>query len=427
MPAMNRRPALALGIALGVAVVIGLVAARSQLRQTPVWTTTGGVSVLWHREVGPVYGALFANDTVFAKMNGLSALDPATGSERWQANVPNPQWLDHDGNTIYSTGIFAIDAETGHIRWRADPGEGRIVAAGDRSSRRLIAACGDGDVCAFNKTGGRELWSVHVGRRVDALTVASSMVFVGNIDGDVIGLDAVTGAEKWRARATTSIVRPPDPQMLNDIKITGLATAQGTVYAVIAGGSAVALDAETGNERWHWTMQKGPPPMARTWFPGRPPVVVDGLLYVSTEYHDLFAIDARTGHEVWRLEFAWQDRELPASTPAAEDRPVLDFVDATTAQRNWRVETGYLRMSPIFVNDTFLVSACLNGNCSFFALDSATGEREWEVKTDGFVHDPAVTTEAIYGGTSWTRVEFPSARRSGGSIFALAVPPERPQ
>jgi outer membrane protein assembly factor BamB len=401
---------------------------RTMLFQAPpIWTSTGGVTVQWHREVGPVYGpVIFANDMLYVKTNGLSALEPATGHELWQVNVPNPQWLVHDGDMIFTTGIYAIDARTGRIRWHADPGEGMIVEAGVQGSRRLFAACGDGGVCAFNKTDGRELWGVDVGRRVDAMAAGDGMVFVGDYDGYVVALDAVTGAERWRVSPAGLPEGIPDNNLVANTVISGLTAVRGTVYVQIRGGILVALSAATGEEEWGWTIQKGPPPITRTWFPGRPPVVAGGLLYIATEYHDLFAIDAETGRDVWRLEVAWPGRATPEASPASEGPLALDFVDASTGKRRWRAEIGNIQESPIFVNDAFLVSTCLNGNCSFFALDSATGERRWNVTTDGFVHEPAVTTEAIFGGTSWTRVEFPSARKSGGSIFALALTPELP-
>ena len=184
---------------------------RATLFQAPpTWMTTGGVTVQWHREVGPVYGpVLFANDSVYAKVNGLSALDPGTGDALWQVNVPNPQWLVHDGDAIYTTGIYAIDATTGRIRWHTDPGEGMIVVAGAEGSRRLFAACGDGDACAFNKSGGSKGWSVHVGRRVDAMAAADDTVFVGDFDGDVVALDADTGVERWRV----GVRRPPEASL----------------------------------------------------------------------------------------------------------------------------------------------------------------------------------------------------------------------
>ena len=84
----------ALAFAIGIVVLVGIGAWATMTRTTPTWTTSGGVSVAWHREVGTVYGPTqYADGVVYAKSNGLSALDSETGSELRRAAVPNPQYL----------------------------------------------------------------------------------------------------------------------------------------------------------------------------------------------------------------------------------------------------------------------------------------------------------------------------------------------
>jgi hypothetical protein len=96
--------------------------------------------------------------------------------------------------------------------------------------------------------------------------------------------------------------------------------------------------------------------------------------------------------------------------------------------RQWSASVGAIHQSPVFVNGGFLVSACRyqTQNCALFQLDLATGERLWEVGTDGFgvPHNMAVTNGAIYGATTWSRIDrLLFYRVSGSDIFALALPP----
>jgi len=71
------------------------------------------------------------------------------------------------------------------------------------------------------------------------------------------------------------------------------AVVDGTVYAPAAEG-LVALDAESGEERWRFAPTEQPWPS--------PPVVHDGVAYVTMVDDDtLHAVDAESGEERWRL------------------------------------------------------------------------------------------------------------------------------
>jgi outer membrane protein assembly factor BamB len=202
--------------------------------------------------------------------------------------------------------------------------------------------------------------------------------------------------------------------------IPGLTAAENALYVVIRDRNVIALDAATGMELWRWTMDRSPPPMSRTWFPGAPPYVANGVVHVSTEYHDLVALEAETGREAWRLEVVWEPLTRDEGLPPAAVPIALDMIEGTT--RLWRAAIGGLQQSPSLVNDVLLVSTFEEGAYAVIAIDPTTGERRWEVTTDGYAQEMAMTRDALYGGTHWTRVEFPSARFSGGSLFALALP-----
>ena len=58
-------------------------------------------------------------------------------------------------------------------------------------------------------------------------------------NGDVIALDAATGAEKWQAKVTNEVIAAP-------------AIGQGLVFVRSNDGRVTAFDAATGERRWFW-------------------------------------------------------------------------------------------------------------------------------------------------------------------------------
>jgi quinohemoprotein ethanol dehydrogenase len=84
------------------------------------------------------------------------------------------------------------------------------------------------------------------------------------------------------------------------------------------------------------------------------PIVVDGMMFVSTSWSRVYAIDAKTGEEIW-----FYDPEVPG---AWGRRACCDVVNRGVAVYKGKVYFGSL--------DGRLI-----------ALDAATGERVWEVDT----------------------------------------------
>src|SRR3546814_1043312 len=69
--------------------------------------------------------------------------------------------------------------------------------------------------------------------------VCSSDLVVGSLEGDVIALDAGTGAERWRAKVENEVIAAP-------------AVGQGMAFVRSNDGRVTAFDAATGERRWFW-------------------------------------------------------------------------------------------------------------------------------------------------------------------------------
>lgn len=126
--------------------------------------------------------------------------------------------------------------------------------------------------------------------------VVGNSVYFGAWDGALRSLNAVSGALLWKAQLTTSAI-DDSPLVRND-----------TVYTGAADGSLYAVDAQTGQLKW--SKRLDPHPLARIY---SSPVGVDDMIIVGvasvelalsqTDYTfrgSIVALDENTGAERWR-------------------------------------------------------------------------------------------------------------------------------
>jgi alcohol dehydrogenase (cytochrome c) len=93
----------------------------------------------------------------------------------------------------------------------------------------------------------------------------------------------------------------------------------GVMYVITARGQVFALDAATGNVRWHYA-----PPAPMAGLPGSQADFVqirglaagDGKLYFGTRENSVVALDQKTGREVWRV-FADDPKQCGCNITAA--------------------------------------------------------------------------------------------------------------
>ena len=69
--------------------------------------------------------------------------------------------------------------------------------------------------------------------------------------------------------------------------------ADGVLYGGSIEGPLFALDAKTGEELWHYDSGHG---AVGT------PKLVDGVVYFGTNWSLIFGVDSETGEELWRYE-----------------------------------------------------------------------------------------------------------------------------
>lgn len=243
----------------------------------------------------PVDGVTSTAGTVFVNRGDgvLLALDAADGAERWSVRFERPQRGAPvtDGAMVYvATGfdgaiILALDAATGEERWRssqpANPVTGPVVADG-----QLIVGFTDGTLVAFDAATGEERWRALAGESndedpsppwpglpvvVDGSLYVSSNGFSG---ARTLAIDAETGAVAWSA--DTGGFSTSAPALAGDTLLVGSDS-----------GDLIGLDAATGAERWRVVI---PDTIDTGLDQASPPLVGGGRIVVTTDAGGIVAL-----------------------------------------------------------------------------------------------------------------------------------------
>ncbi|MEO6264808.1 MAG: outer membrane protein assembly factor BamB, partial [Luteimonas sp.] len=133
-------------------------------------------------------------------------------------------------------------------------------------------------------------------------------VAVGSLEGDVIALDAATGAEKWKAKVGNEVIAAP-------------AIGQGMVFVRSNDGRVTAFDAGSGERRWFWNHEL-PTLTVRG---NDAPVLGPGHLFVGNDDGTMSALAVADGRPLWEQIIAQPDGRTELERIADVDgTPALD-------------------------------------------------------------------------------------------------------
>jgi alcohol dehydrogenase (cytochrome c) len=172
-----------------------------------------------------------------------------------------------------------------------------------------------------------------------------------------------------------------------------------------------------------WSFQTGVPDGLHA-----SPLVIDGVIYLSTAWNHVFAIDARSGAELWHYRRGLPELLKYCCGPVNWGVAILDdtlylgtldahlvALDARTGRVKWDVEAGKpadnlsIKSVPLVVNDKVLVGIAGGDFPSrgfIDAYDAASGARAWRFYTIPGEGEPGSETWAgdshkIGGGGTW--------------------------
>ena len=240
-----------------------------------------------------------------------------------------------------------------------------------------------------------------------ALVVAGYVFIVrGGGDGNASSGGAIEFEQRWdeRARGLGDAVDADTPVSLI------AADDETLVFSFLTetGFRLVTLDSATGEQLWQedYDVFGGPPPQ----------VVLTGGRVLVTDFVDtdggtrstLYALDARSGDELWTVESV----SLPTSWSVVGDRVVvrrdvddvrsLMGVDLASGDELWTFEDDHLLGTASVIRADLVVATIGRDDSdggTATALDPATGEERWSVELDElgpqFDWLPNETTESV--------------------------------
>lgn len=230
-------------------------------------TSTGGAT-LWQASMTPARdgagdaggGGLALGDGTLYVSSGfgtITALDPATGAEKWQQKLQasgtgTPSY--HDGIVYLVAGdstAWALESDTGRIRWQIDGlSDVNNVAGGPApvvSDKQVVFSFGSNEVQSTFRKGGIRLWNASLaGQRLgyaaagigdvtgDPMQVGN-VLYAGTHSGRTMALNADSGDRIWTARDGA----------LDALWVTG-----GSVFFVSDRNELLRLDASDGSRIW---------------------------------------------------------------------------------------------------------------------------------------------------------------------------------
>lgn len=209
--------------------------------------------------------------------------------------------------------VAAYKASTGEKLWRVDLDT--TINVGPSGSEELLLFGGDAEVIALHKQDGSLAWRAAVSSEVLSLPVQKGgTVVVHAIDGNIVGLDAKSGRQRWRHSEAVPILSlrgSGNPVVVGELVLCGTAN-----------GKVVALGLDDGTLRWQTTVAvpHGRSELERMVDVDADLAVADGIVYAVSYQGNLVAMTLSGGQLMW-------SREIASATGISVDRAMLYVTD----------------------------------------------------------------------------------------------------
>jgi outer membrane protein assembly factor BamB len=176
-------------------------------------------------------------------------------------------------NDLRTGGLVAVDLATGRARWRR-----RLAFAGGPlpAGAIVLAADQDGGIHAFDRHTGALRWRLPSasstpwnGPDFRPLALSGQLLIAGSLTGGVTAYDLASRRERWRSAPMTASI------------VFGIAADAHAVYVPYLAGRLIALEADTGDERWRTSAD----PSGFSW----KPLIAAGRLLAASSNAGFFA------------------------------------------------------------------------------------------------------------------------------------------
>jgi outer membrane protein assembly factor BamB len=315
--------------------------------------------------------------------------------------VSNADWTHRGGSAQHSGVHGALSAAPARV-WSVKIGAGN--SRGNRTASSPVVSGGKvfvmdarAQVSAVSTAGGL-IWSTDLTADFDrggnvsggGVAVSANRVYATTGYGELVALDAASGAVVWRQRLGTPAVGAPS--------VDG-----GTVYAVGRDGGAMAVAADSGKIKWE---VQGTPDTSGMAGEGSAAVGGDAV-YIPTPAGEIMAVSLDGQQRLWNAAVSGQRLGVvTGSMGGITGDPVVSggviyagsaggrtvAIEAKTGKRLWTTNEGALNPPLVVGGSVFVV----NDQARLVRLDSATGEVIWSTEMPYFVKDKVKKRKGIF-------------------------------
>ncbi len=310
------------------------------------------------------------------------------------------EWSHRGGNARHASPHGVLSAAPQRV-WSVNVGAGnskrnRISASPVVSDGRVFVMDAGTKVTAVS-TAGATLWTADLKAEFDrdgevsggGLAVQGGRVFATTGFGELIALDAGSGAIVWRQRL--------------DAPLTGAPAVEGNaVYVVGRDGSAAAVSVDGGKILW----QVPGSPASSGMIGASSPAIGDGEVLFPFASGEIAAVATDGGERVWGAAVA--GKRLGRAYAVVGDitgDPVISggviyagtaagrtvAIATQTGLRLWTANEGALNPPLVVGGSVFVV----NDEARLVRLDAATGAVIWSVEMPYYTKDKAKNRKAI--------------------------------
>jgi len=260
----------------------------------------------------------------------------------------NPSWIEK-GEWFYPRG------ETKFI--------GAIVGSPVVAGDAVYVGDSEGTIYALDAVSGNKRWEFETGGRIwTSPAVSDGVVYVGNYDGSLYALSSRDGSQLWKFESPAAIASSPVVSGDNVF----LGTFDRYLYAI---GSA------DGEERWRFE--------GENWF-WASSLVKDNVVYAGCLDHKIYALEVRTGKELWQFV---TDSPI-VSTPVLVDNLLVVvsqsgetyILEADSGALERTVSIGYSVMAPLYAGGNMVYIHARDRYV--YAIDVQNGEIAWRFSSD---------------------------------------------
>ena len=311
------------------------------------------------------------------------------------------EWSHRGGNARHTAPNASLSANPARV-WSVNIGSGNSkrqrVSASPVVSNGLVFAMDSGTKLTAVSTSGAVQWSVDLTAGFDrggdvsggGLAVQAGRVFATTGFGELVALDAGSGAIVWRQRL--------------DAPLTGAPAVEGNaVYVVGRDGSAAAVAVDSGRILW----QVPGTTSASGMIGASSPAIGDGEVYFPFASGEIAAVGKDGGERAWGAAVA--GKRLGRAYAVVGDitgDPVISngviyagtaagrtvAIEAATGMRIWTANEGALNPPLVVGGSVFVV----NDEARLVRLDGGTGDVIWSVEMPYFINDKAKKRKGIY-------------------------------